>query len=472
MSFPLVIQGGMGAGVSSWMLAKSVSSYGQLGVVSGTALDVSLLRLLQLGDKEGHIRRALSHFPVPEIAERIINKYFIEGGKPEKEPFKTSSMFTINPGKALLELNIVSNFVEVFLAKEGHNNPVGINYLEKIQMPNLSAIYGAMLAGVDYILMGAGIPREIPGVLDKLAKHEEVSYKINVTGATSEDDFKEVFNPVEILGKTLPGLKRPKFLAIIASAILALTLSRKATGKVDGFIIEGPSAGGHNAPPRGLMQLDDLGEPVYGEKDEVDIEKIKELGYPFWLAGSYGKPEKIEDAKKLGATGVQVGTLFAFCVESGFSPEYKKAVIEKVIKDRATVFTDPVASPTGFPFKVVRLENTVSEEETYLARNRICDLGYLRHIYRKEDGTLGYRCPAEPVDQYLKKGGKVEDTVNRKCLCNALVSNIGLAQLQSNGYVEKGLVTAGDEVNEIKKLLKPGKDTYTAADVLDYLLGK
>ena len=472
MSFPLVIQGGMGAGVSSWMLAKSVSSYGQLGVVSGTALDVSLLRLLQLGDKDGHIRRALSHFPVPEIAERILSKYFIEGGKSEKEPFKTSSMFTIKPGKSLLELNIVSNFVEVFLAKEGHNNPVGINYLEKIQMPNLSAIYGAMLAGVDYILMGAGIPREIPGILDKLTKHEEVTYKINVLGATSGDDFKAIFNPKEILEKVLPELERPKFLAIIASAILALTLSKKATGKVDGFIVEGPTAGGHNAPPRGLMQLDDIGEPIYGEKDEVDLVKIKELGYPFWLAGSFGKPEKVAEALNLGATGVQVGSLFAFCEESGFAKEYKKATIEKVLHGKATVFTDPLASPTGFPFKVVKLENTVSEDEDYKKRNRICDLGYLRHIYRKEDGTVGYRCPSEPVDQYVKKGGKIEDTENRKCLCNALVSNIGLAQIQSDGYVEQGLVTAGDEVNEIKKLIKPGKDTYTAADVLDYLLGK
>ena len=30
-------------------------------------------------------------------------------------------------------------------------------------------LYGAMLAGVDYVLMGAGIPRTIPGILDSLA---------------------------------------------------------------------------------------------------------------------------------------------------------------------------------------------------------------------------------------------------------------------------------------------------------------
>ena len=69
----------------------------------------------------------------------------------------------------LRELCVVANFVEVWLAREGHDQPVGINYLEKIQLPHLPSIYGAMLAGVDYVLMGAGIPLKIPGALDALA---------------------------------------------------------------------------------------------------------------------------------------------------------------------------------------------------------------------------------------------------------------------------------------------------------------
>ncbi|GEM_PF-2865987 len=35
-----VMQGGMGAGVSGWMLARTVCRAGRLGVVAGTALDV------------------------------------------------------------------------------------------------------------------------------------------------------------------------------------------------------------------------------------------------------------------------------------------------------------------------------------------------------------------------------------------------------------------------------------------------
>ena len=39
---PTIIQGGMGAGVSSWQLARAVACAGHLGVVSGAALDVRL----------------------------------------------------------------------------------------------------------------------------------------------------------------------------------------------------------------------------------------------------------------------------------------------------------------------------------------------------------------------------------------------------------------------------------------------
>ncbi len=71
--------------------------------------------------------------------------------------------------RKLVELLMVSNFVEVFLARQGHLNKIGVNFLEKVQLPHLASIYGAMLAGVGYVLMGAGIPLHIPGVLDNYA---------------------------------------------------------------------------------------------------------------------------------------------------------------------------------------------------------------------------------------------------------------------------------------------------------------
>jgi len=471
MSDPVIIQGGMGAGVSGWPLAKAVSMMGQLGVVSGTALDTIFVRRLQDGDFGGHLRRALAQFPVPEIAQKILKKYFVPGGKRKDVPYQLLPLYTANPSLFLQALTVVSNFAEVFLAKEGHRGEVGINYLEKIQFPLLPSLYGAMLAGVAYVLIGAGIPREIPGVLDQLVHHQEVSIRLHVENAASEDDFRIRFDPKRILSQKLPELARPKFLAIIASATLASALAKKSTGKVDGFVIEGPTSGGHNAPPRGPLQLNAKGEPIYGSKDEVDLEAVKALGLPFWLAGSYGNPEQLKRAREWGAAGVQVGTAFAYCRESGLSEEIKYKLLQKARRGEGEVFTDPVASPAGFPFKVVKMEGSMSEPEVYAARPRVCDLGFLRHLYKKEDGSLGYRCPAEPIDTYVKKGGRIEETVGRKCLCNGLLATIGLPQRQGNGYLEPPIVTSGDDLNKIARFLKKGETSYSASDVIEQLLG-
>jgi NAD(P)H-dependent flavin oxidoreductase YrpB (nitropropane dioxygenase family) len=166
---PVVIQGGMGVAVSSWQLARLVAQAGQLGVVSGTALDVVIARRLQDGDEGGHVRRALEQFPVPAMAERMLSRYFIEGGRAPGQPYHPVPKLGMTTSVAGLELSIVANYAEVWLAKEGHDGLVGINFLEKLQMATPSAAYGAMLGGVDFVLMGAGIPAEIPQLLNKLA---------------------------------------------------------------------------------------------------------------------------------------------------------------------------------------------------------------------------------------------------------------------------------------------------------------
>ena len=460
----------MGVGVSGWHLARTVSSAGQLGVVSGTALDVILTRRLQLGDPGGHVRRALEHFPVAGVQERILDRYFIPGGKAEDEPFKSRPVPGTLSARHLDELLVASNFVEVFLAKEGHERPVGINYLEKVQFPTLPSLYGAMLADVDWVLVGAGIPRTFPGILDRLADGQPVELQLDVKGADRGEEFFTRFDPREFLGGEAPPLRRPKFIAIISSATLATMLVKRSTGRVDGFVVEGPTAGGHNAPPRGKTQLTREGEPIYGDRDVPNLEAIKALGRPFWLAGSYARPERVVEALQVGAAGVQVGTAFAYCEESSLDSELKRRVLEAARAGKAEVFTDPVASSTGFPFKVVRLEGTLSEEAVYQERPRICDLAYLRRAYKTEDGSLGWRCPSGPLKDYLRKGGQEEDTFGRKCICNALMANIGLGQVRRGGEHEKPLVTSGNDAADVSRLLKVGASSYSACDVIEYLL--
>lgn len=455
----------MGVGVSNWRLARAVSVAGQLGVVSGTALDTVLVRRLQDGDAGGHMQRAIDHFPIAHVGADVLDRYFLPNGRTAGQPYKMLPMYKQRVSVARQQITMLGNFVEVYLAKENHDGIVGINLLTKVQMPNLASLCGAMLAGVDYVLMGAGIPREIPGALDALAAHSATSLKFDVEGLQGGEAEYLSFDPqAHGVDSSLP-LKRPGFIAIVAASSLAATLARKATGRVDGFVVEGPTAGGHNAPPRGEQRLNDRGEPIYGERDVVDLTRMAELEVPFWIAGGAGSPSGISDAIASGATGIQVGTLFAYCDESGIDETLRRETLYHAARGEVKVTTDPRASPTGYPFKVVSWPGSELPPRT-----RKCDLGYLRTAYRDADGRIGYRCPAEPVDAYVRKGGALADTERRQCLCNGLTANIGQPQLRAGGFEEPPLLTSGDDLLNIRTFLGT-RTRYTAQDVVHYLLG-
>lgn len=461
----------MGVGVSSWQLARAVAETGQLGVVSGTASAVTQARQLAIGDPGGHVRRALAHFPYPAVADRILARHLGSARQDGGPRFRGIARPTMAPGRELTELTVAANFVEVFLAKEGHNGPVGINYLEKIQLPVLASLYGAMLAGVDDVLVGAGVPVRFPALLDDLAADRAVSMPVTVAGAERGERHEIHFDPREVaVDAPLAAVTRPRFLAIVSSATMATYLARAATGAPDGFVVEHNRAGGHNAPPRGRPVLDEGGQPVYGPRDAIDLPAIAELGLPFWLAGGYATPERLAEARASGAVGVQVGTAFAFCAESGLADDLKRTALTAARNGTAVVRTDPRASPTGYPFKVLQATDTLSDGGVYAARPRLCDVGYLREPYRREDGRIGYRCPAEPVEDYVRKGGDAGDTVGRVCLCNALVTNLGLGQVRRDGYTEAPLLTSGDDVAGLVRYLPPGRDAYQAGDVIRHLL--
>lgn len=469
-SFPLVIQGGMGVAVSGWRLANAVSRAGQLGVISGSLLDTVFVRRLQDGDPGGHMRRAISAFPIPEAGDEVLRRYFNPGGRAHGVVYKLLPMYRQKVSAARQCVTVLANFAEVWLAKEGHDGPVGINLLTKLQMPNMPSLYGAMLAGVDVVIMGAGIPREIPGVLDALAAHQPARMKFDVDGLSRDETEYLDFDPGSVVTRAVmqQRLTRPAFFPVVSAASLAATLARKSNGRVDGFVVEGPTAGGHNAPPRGVLQLNGDGEPVYGERDMVDLAKMRELGLPFWLAGSTGSPAGLAAALEAGAAGVQVGTLFAYCEESGLSPALKARVLAGVVAGTVKLRTDPRASPTGYPFKVVELPGDEARAGT---RVRDCDLGYLRVPVRNDKGRIVYRCPAEPVDTFVAKGGDASATVGRRCLCNGLTANVGHAQWRSDmGEEEMPLITSGDDLLSLAAFVSahPG---YTAQQAISYLRG-
>ena len=464
IGIPPIIQGGMGAAVSSWHLAREVAETGQMGVVSGTALDTVVARRLQDGDQGGHMRQALEAFPYPEVTEKLIKTWYLPEGRNGK-PYRPMKRISLKSNTEHDQLVVAANFVEVWLAKQANNGKVGINFLEKLQTATPAALYGAMLAGVDAILMGAGIPREIPQLIRDFAQGKPGTLTVDaerpsgVAAPTLTFDPKEAFNEI-------PELPKAKFLAIVTAEVLASYLARDEITKPDGFIVEHWLAGGHNAPPRKIQDT----PHGFGPLDEVNFEKMQKVGLPFWLAGGRATPEALQEAFHLGAEGVQVGSLFALSRDSGLLPKYREQMLQAAREHNLKVRTDHRASPTGFPFKVVELEGTVGMKDTYEARPRLCDLGYLRsHTITTEGKTIS-KCAAEPDAPYLKKGGKEEDLDKRICLCNGLMASIGLGQERPDGYKEAPLLTLGATTEDIDKMLIKYPEGWTAKQVVATLL--
>jgi NAD(P)H-dependent flavin oxidoreductase YrpB (nitropropane dioxygenase family) len=464
---------------------------GGVGVVSGTALEYVYSRLLQNGDLGGHIRRAFDELArrQPLLAEslsNIFNKYCVEGGKSAESPYKLAPIWALRPAEGpagrdsfwapaqeIQILTIAANFSEVWLAKEGHNGKVGINFLRKAERPLLWALYGAMLAGVDYVTVGAGNPAELPAIISELSAHGQASLLLKVHGAKSADgDFRMSIDPGSLVGPVAENLAQPRFLAIISSYTLAKALAENPATRPYGFIVEGQEAGGHNAPP-GRIAFDNAGRQIlrYTNEDRADIDAIAGLGLPFWLAGACATPECLKEALARGASGIQFGTAAALTGQSGMEPELRAKALAMLSKKELKV-SNTIVSPTGFPFKVAQIPGTIADLLAYDSRRRICDIGYLQTIYLKEDGTLGCRCPSEPIDEFVKKGGRVQNTAGRACLCNALLASAGLAQRRAEGYIEPPIVTLGEDFRTPEELLAglpSSQSTYTIGKLMLHL---
>lgn len=500
----------MGVYVSNWRLARAVAQQrpGETaGTVSGTALDVVYVRLLQLGDPGGHARRALraldETFGVT-IGRAICDRYFIEGGKAPGARFRSAPMHIVHaaddrrdfpmpngapvtvPFKledANIELLIATGFAEVWLAKEGHSGKVFINFLNKIELPLIYVLYGAMLAGVDGVVVGAGNPEGLPALSRQLANHAAVGHKISLLYRETGEDFVLAFDPQQVAdgGFTARPLATPAFLAIVSLEDLVKVLAESNSAPPDGFIIEHHTAGGHNANPAGPMVRDTLGQPIYGARDEADLAAIRAVGIPFWLAGGYGSGPGLQTALDAGANGVQAGTVFALAEESGMKPEYRTAILTAIKSGTADadLVRTTTFSPTGFAFKVVQLQDTLADDDVYNDRARICDIGILQQRgFNKPDEqgqrTLFQRCPAGPVATYVDKRGLANNTDERRCLCNGLLACVGLGQVKEiRGELveEPAIVTLGNHLDGVRRLSRQGQTGYHVEDVVADILG-
>ena len=466
---PSIIQGGMGIGVSTWRLARTVAQRGELGVISGTAIDSVVARELQDGDPNDR-RQALQTYPDQAIVDHLLDRFYQPEGRSEGEAYDLLPIHQFTPRPKSQRMLAAATYTEVRMAKAGHDGLVGMNLMAKLKRYSLPCLYGAMLAGVDAVFIGAGIPLEEAKQISTLAAGKSARLRLDAdTGQAEDSDGSYTYDldPADLIDNP-PTLDRPAFFPIISSDALARIMDAKLPDEhIDGWVVEGPVAGGHNAPPRNKQYDGDT--PVYDEKDVADLDRIRGLGKPFYLAGGYGSPEGLQFAHDVGAAGIQVGSLFSLTDESGYPEEMTRRLIRGIHTGDVTVRTDGRVSPTGFPFKVLTLNDTLADEEQAQRRPRICDLGYLREPYVDEKGRLLGRCPAEPVDDYVRKGGDESDTEGRSCLCNALMANIGLPQHRDN-YTELPLYTGGDALMNLP-LGSAERPQYDADDVLDYLHG-
>lgn len=477
---PEIILGGMGVAISNWKLCREAAIVGEklgekvLPFVSGTGLPYIMADRLQSGDSDTiRALRVFDEVSGLKLADKIINKYSVKP-KDEKHiptPKAQELVLGTEEKKAEMEeLTVAAAFVESYLAKEGHNSPIGINLLEKIQPMILPTLLGAMMAGVDFVEMGAGIPSQVPKVIDDYSNNAIASYSLDDAG--DKEIYKLTLDPKRF---TKDKLKKPKFYPIVSMHVLAMKLSE--LDGVDGFIVAGNTAG-HRMNPRDKKNGVINGQSYYSEKDIPDLDKIRELKdklgnpLPFWLAGAYA--DRLKEAQELGAAGVQAASIFEFCDESGLREDLKRQSLDLIARTPLEDLGKLVkkmrwVSPTNYTFSVLQLEGSLSQDEIHGARDRACKYGCLTEYYLKSDGKLGFRCPADRVDIFVrtfpeeKQNGAEKLAMEARCLCEGLTSTAGHA----NG---DWIVTAG-ELAPVRELILKSKNggRYSAEDALRYV---
>jgi len=333
-----IIQGGMGVGVSLHPLAKAVAGEGGLGIVSSACID------------------------------RLVSK---RTGK-KKNTYE-------------------SCFEEVSLSKI-KNGFVGINIMAALARDFNDSVKGALDAGADAIISGAGLPLN------------------------------------------LPAIQPPKDTALIpiVSSARALDIICKKWEKLgyrpDAVVLEGPLAGGHLG-----FRIDQV--DLESNKLENLLPPVKEMAMKFGnipviVAGGIYTHEDIVRYMVMGADGVQMGTRFLATVESSATDAYKQAVV--MAKDEDIVVAHRPGSPCGLPFRVIKQSPMYASSLKRLRKPK-CDKGYV--LMKDAEGKYTV-CPAK------------EDNENFFCICNGLLSSGGY-----NTDQEEALYTVGSNASRVNKIL-------------------
>ena len=333
-----IVQGGMGVGVSLYPLAKAVAQEGGLGIVSSA------------------------------ILERIVSK---------------------RNGKKVNTYEAVYEEVSLSKIKDGYS---GINIMMALGRDFTASVKGALDAGADAIISGAGLPLN------------------------------------------LPAIQPPKDTALIpiVSSARALDIICKKWEKLsyrpDAVVLEGPLAGGHLGFRIDQVDLD-------SNKLENLFPPVKDMAkkygdFPVIVAGGIYTHADIVKFMDMGADGVQMGTRFLATTESSATEDYKQAVV--LAKEEDIIVAHRPGSPCGLPFRVIK-QSPMYASSLHRKRQPKCDKGYV--LMKDSEGKYTI-CPAK------------EDNENYFCICNGLLSSAGY-----NADKEESLFTVGTNAYRVDKIL-------------------
>ncbi|MEI6477606.1 MAG: hypothetical protein WCO52_01295 [bacterium] len=441
---PRLIQAGMGVHVSSARLANATSRLGALGMVSGAGLRHVVVEEVRSGNPA--VIAVANTFPVQRHVDELLA--YAPGGAKHGHAVPIDVPDPFRSGLPR-RLSIIAAYVEVKRAMMGHKGKVGINVMWKCALTALPSIYGAMLAGVDALLCGAGVPMELPSIVSQIRNGKDLAY-LPLTGTGTHARLDISGDGTAAFLQTLP---LPHMLPIISNYAFCRRLLDVWQKEYDGarpfgFVLENHAAGGHNAPPRNKTE--------FTETDDIEayFDKVLALGLPIYVAGAFPEGGSRNDYLYWlgrGAYGIQVGSRFALSEESGMRRDLQERIIASTREGRG-VETSMIMSPTGYPIKVMPVPGSVADPAIYEGRVRICNRLYLAqsHFETLPDGSVRetYICPAMPEKQFARLGGDPAETEGRVCLCNGLLSTAGFYN-----DIEPPILTAGLSVERVESIV-------------------
>lgn len=245
---------------------------------------------------------------------------------------------------------------EIRAARENTDGIIGINIMFAYTHFE-EAVKTALDEGIDLIVQGAGFSRDI---------------------------FKWCKDTVTEL------------VPIVSTAKLAKTAEKLGASAV---VVEGKEAGGHLG----------TSEPAMKILEEV----VNAVKIPVIAAGGIMNSEKMKEAFKLGAKGVQIGTLFAATEEAGGADNLKEAYVKATKED--IVLID---SPVGLKGQAIRNALT--------------------------DKILNEDCRPETCSNCLKKCKR------NFCIMDALIN-------AQEGNLEEGLIFSGENIDKVTEIIPAKK---------------